>query len=328
MKPHELDNFSARRALLAGAAGLGAWGLASSLSAVDPPKDEAPKIPKPEEITLTTKDQVLLKATYFGSTEGKKAPAVILVHGWGGQRGEWDGMALGLQKSGFAVVTVDLRGHGGSTRQKDLAKDSEITLDYKKMTKENDIAAMWALDMEAVKTYLIERNNAEELNVEALAVVGAEFGSLVAVAWAIQDWSWPQLPSVKQGQDVKAIALLSPIDRQGPVAFPVAAKWGPVTQLSTLIAAGKTDVSAFGRAKKIHTPLEKFHFKPTNDPMKRAEELTKMDLFLVTPETKLQGTKLLDPTLTVPAAIVQFLQLRLTKRIDKFTWTKREALAS
>ena len=47
--------------------------------------------------------------------------------------------------------------------------------------------AMVTCDMEAVKKFLWERNNAGELNIDKLCVVGAEMGASVAVNFALAD---------------------------------------------------------------------------------------------------------------------------------------------
>ena len=70
----------------------------------------------PERFTRRTKDRVSLTFTYYRGTKEKQSVPIILVHGWGEVRGEFDGLALYLQNQGHAVVTVDLRGHGESTR--------------------------------------------------------------------------------------------------------------------------------------------------------------------------------------------------------------------
>ena len=45
------------------------------------------------------------------------------------------------------------------------------------------------LDIEAAKTYLLQRNNEGKLNIEQLGVLGTGFGATLALIWAVGDWS-------------------------------------------------------------------------------------------------------------------------------------------
>ncbi|SNS38702.1 alpha/beta fold hydrolase [Sphingopyxis indica] len=54
---------------------------------------------------------VRLEAEVIGSADD---PAVLLVHGAGQTRGVWAGVAEALEQAGRRVISLDLRGHGGS----------------------------------------------------------------------------------------------------------------------------------------------------------------------------------------------------------------------
>ena len=66
---------------------------------------------KPVEII--TADNVTLTGTFYVAPKAG-SPAVAMLHMAGGQRGDWDTLARQLQAAGFSVLTLDLRGHGGS----------------------------------------------------------------------------------------------------------------------------------------------------------------------------------------------------------------------
>src|SRR5262245_24526193 len=171
-----------RRWLGLASAALAAVFAVGSLRAQAPAtKAPAKKPPKPEDVTLKTKDGVNIRATYYAGLAKKDSIPVIMIHGWEGQRGEFDALALGLQARGCSVIAPDLRGHGQSTTQ-NLADGSKRDLDAAKL-RPNELPDM-VLDIEACKSFLMEKNNLGELNINALCVIGADFGCILALRWA------------------------------------------------------------------------------------------------------------------------------------------------
>jgi pimeloyl-ACP methyl ester carboxylesterase len=65
---------------------------------------------------LQTFDLVKLKASY-DMPQGVPAPipAVLLLHGYGENRKVWEGLRQQFLEKGWAVLSLDLRGHGDST---------------------------------------------------------------------------------------------------------------------------------------------------------------------------------------------------------------------
>jgi len=274
--------------------------------------DPKKKLPARQEINLTTDDDMVVKATYWPSTEGKEAIPVILLHAFNGTRHDFSGLADYLQERGFAVIAPDLRGHGDSRRM----RDSNQLLQAADLPPA--AFASMVEDVEAVKRFLMARNNAGELNIDKLCIVGAEMGALVAANWAVTDWEWEPLAVGKQGQDVKAIVMLSPPEKfkslqmAKPLSHPAVR-----SRLSFYIAVGKGKASALHDATKIHTSLKKHHPDParTGD-----QDLYFDDRF----NTQLQGTKLLGKEFSdyhLAANIVEFFQARAGKQ--PYVWKDR-----
>ena len=290
------------------------------LAAAQADSEEAEELPEPEDITLPTKDGVQLIATYYGSLEGKKAVPVILLHGFKGDRRDFEELALTLQKSGHAVIAPDLRGHGDSTTYTRPGGSAQMTLSASKLRKD-DIARMYAPgvggipsgDLEAVKRFLMAKNNAGELNIEKLCVVGADMGATVALNWALADWSWPRLAGRgKQGQDVKALVLISPEWAFKGLPITMAINSPIISrELSIMLVCGRGDSSGMRDASRIHSSLEKFRPAPPSDPKEAAE---KQDLFFDKPSTSLRGTKILgEKSLGLDRRIAKFIDLRLVQ---------------
>ncbi len=181
-----------------------AW-LALLISAPGLFAQQKPTKPVVEENTLITKDDFKLKISYFKSTAGPEAPVVIMLHGKRGTRLQWKAMASDLQQKDFAVITVDLRGHGESP----LPKKGEL--------RKTDYQAMVALDLEAVKEFLLEEHTKKNLNMNKLGIVACEFSASVAILYTELDWekipfddSPTESDRTPRGQDVQALALISP----------------------------------------------------------------------------------------------------------------------
>ena len=175
-------------------------------------KDKEEEIPKPEDLVLQTGDGLELTLTYYRGTKGKQTIPVVLLHVWKQSRNDYKDLAPALQALGYAVIVPDLRGHGESTRLKGARKDETLkaaTMPPAQFT------AMVTHDMKAVKNFLWERNNAGELNIDKLCVVGAEMGASVALNFALadaleQDSNRVLRPDYKLGRFVKALVLISP----------------------------------------------------------------------------------------------------------------------
>lgn len=274
--------------------------------------------PPPEERTVTTKDLVHIHFQYFAPKEvrsGKDTVPVILLHGQGGSSADMTSLARLLQSRGHAVIAPDLRGHGKSVRRIG-ANGAEVEIHADSMSNEQYVY-MANYDMEAIKKYFMELNNAGKVNIEMLTIVGCDMSTIVALDWTLADWSWPSLPSIKQGQDVKAVVLMSPLGKYKSISAESVAS-SPVLRkpFSIMVVGGAKDKDYCG---KLYDQLLKHHPLPAKPELVE----TQQSLYYIDLKTSLQGAKLLDPSLGMHAAIAGFIERRLVKRAGEFPWTKR-----
>lgn len=128
-----------------------------------------------EALFLPTEDGCRTAAWYWAPLQ-TGAPGVILVHMRGGNKGTWGDMPKQLVEEGFAVIAIDLRGHGESIdpagRRLDLNALKEA--DYLAML--GDIAAAHRL---------FEQRNA--VDADRVGLVGASIGANLAMMYAAGD---------------------------------------------------------------------------------------------------------------------------------------------
>lgn len=277
------------------------------------------------ETSLIAKDGLRMECMYYPGPAEKDTIPVVLLHGWKGEGSDFKNLALYLQSDrggGHSVIAPDLRGHGGSTLIKPEGAEKGKEIDSKK-TGKKEFQAMIKFDLEAVKKFLMTKHNDEELNIDALTVVGADMGALLAMYWTAQDWSWPPLAGIKQGQDVKAVALLST-----PTSFKGINPQVPLKQMdlrdhvSLLMLYGGDDQKTTASTTRLYNSVKR-HRKQVFD--SKEEKIAKQDLFLVGLETSLQGADLLSESeLPTPRYIAQFIDGRVRKPMeDKFPWKPR-----
>jgi pimeloyl-ACP methyl ester carboxylesterase len=221
---------AARTGLLATMAGLAFMAGLIPTSGRAQNKPAPPPTDKPESRVLQTEDGFNIHISYYRSTGDKESPVVVLVHEEDGNRFIWQadgGLARKLQASGYAVITVDLRGHGESKPAGGGAVGNANQGTKKKGTKKSgielkpgDYTNMWQYDLEVVKDFIFKEHHEEKLNMNKLGIVGAGMGASVAAYFAVFDWEKPPYDDAPEprfqtprGQDVRALVLISPEEK-------------------------------------------------------------------------------------------------------------------
>ncbi len=306
-------------------AGMLAW-LASSGVVWSAEGEAEDEIPPAQQLVQPTSDGVQLSVTYFPGLKGKDSIPVVLLHMYKGDGTEFKTLAPYLQAQGYAVIVPDLRGHGASTRWQAPGRPELQTLEAGRMAPQH-FQLMAREDVRAVKDFLWERNNAGELNLEKLCLVGSEMGASVAAYWALYDaagYEWNRLyyGPLKLGGFVKAMVLISPQLSQRGLRMNVPLSNQVVrSQISVMVMVGKGDPTAMSDARRIVNLLKPYHPEAERE----EDRVAKRTLFPVSLDTTLQGSKLLDARgLRVPEYVVTFIQLRLVQSEESKVWTWRE----
>lgn len=111
------------------------WIIASKLSAPNNGPVEAAVAPA-KDITLTATDGKKVAATYWPGPK-ENAPAILFLHGNGGSRAVFADAAGWYNRHGYAVMTIDFRGHGESAVEDHSfglfeARDAKAAFDWLK----------------------------------------------------------------------------------------------------------------------------------------------------------------------------------------------------
>jgi hypothetical protein len=129
------------------------------------------------------------------------------------------------------------------------------------------------------------------------------------------DWSWPQLPTYKQGQDVKLLVMISPPAAFKGVRLQPALARAPLpvrSSVSTMIIYGTGNESDARSAMQIHKLLERFH-----DPQKK-------DLELLPVASDLRGTGILNARgSNVIGQIGRFIDRQMAGARNAYPWRER-----
>lgn len=276
------------------------------------PGVKKPERPAPKALSLTTADGVTLRTMYFPSDKGKEAVPVILMHEWQGQASPYAAIVKSLWDAGCAVVVPEFRGHGGSKEQEVAGRKREF--DVSRMGKA-DVMSMITGDLEAVKKFLVEENNAQRLNLNALTLIGIREGAILASHWAVRDLNFPSVGAMKQGQDVKAMVLISPERIIKGVSLDETLNDRMFVQLPFQIIVGETSRQA--------SETERFH-KKLEGLKKRMTRGEASDLAYVQLPTSLDGPSLINDVPGVIEKVKTFVDTTIIANAGRIPWVARQ----
>ncbi len=149
---------------------------------------------RPETVSTIAPDGLHLLGTFYPAAGIGPWPAVLLLHMLGSNREAWTetGLPAALTEAGYAVLALDMRGHGDTGGTRDWALTEE------------DLPKVWR--------YLAGRG---DIDPARIAIVGASIGANMAMRTAAREALIP------------AVILLSPgLDYQGVTTEDVLAGYG------------------------------------------------------------------------------------------------------
>jgi dienelactone hydrolase len=290
--------------------------------------------PAAEEITLETSDGIRVAAWFYPPPADAKTPAVvILIHDLGGSHLTVADLARSLQRAGSAVVAPDLRGHGETRLRAGAGTAGKGDAEAAQLLKKADYEAMAAAaggrvrdqalhrgEIEAVRHWIKVQSDAGRLDIDRLCVVGSGFGGMLAALWTAADWNWPPTTNGPQGQQVRALVLVSPsmskrgLAMTGPLASEAIRFAVPV-----MVLAGTSDRDAgrlFDQFKRFR-PKEWFTQRDGQPPEKprELEDASDATAFYLQANTTLSGDKLAtDATVNVAEKVKTFISLALARK--------------
>jgi dienelactone hydrolase len=157
-----------------------------------------------ENVSLRTADSYTIAGWYWKprlATKQKVAPAVLLLHMRGKDKASWGSLPQTLLSEGYAVLAIDLRGHGetldpsGGRPALDSLRDS----DYQNML----------FDVGAAHAFLRQQ---PAVDPERLGIIGASIGANLAILYAAQDRRVRTAVCLSPGLDYKGLKPLPALD--------------------------------------------------------------------------------------------------------------------
>ncbi len=286
----------------------GAKAKAVGKGAADPfarPAEAGKEAPEPGTFHYTFKilagDGTPLSAIYYPSRLRTGSAVVMLVHerdrsvkdfsdkiaDFGNQ-----GLAEGLQKLGYTVLAVDLRGHGANTRKSLSAQDWQ----------------MMVADLQSAYLFLIDRHNRGELNLARFGVVALGEGANLVAIWAGLPEAATSWPPGRAG-DLAGVVLISPmVDAQSQGLKIGQALRALAPRVPLCVLCGERDAASVEVVKAARPAIVRVRSN-------------KVELF----PSSLHGFKLLRLEPNVTAAITRFLDDSLKAKAEE--WEPRYNLA-
>jgi pimeloyl-ACP methyl ester carboxylesterase len=301
------------------------------------------------DVSFDTFDDVKLVGTFYRGQRGPESPAVLMIHKFQGNRKApgWEELAKTLQDKGFAVLTFDLRGHGGSTsvgtkfwnwEHNTLHLRGGTALRNKGQVTFKDFkSGYWPVlvnDVVAARHFLDKKNDAQQCNTGSIIVIGAQEGAGLGAAWTVHEFDRRSVPSGTSvgavgirpripGEDIAAGVWLGPVQRS-PVtgtSFRIADWFGRNT--SSRVRAEVPQLFIFGKQDSnsaLAVPQMLAAVRKNPEGLRTKHTFDREEVLAV----NLPGQELVNnASLNVPERILKYVDDVLTKQRKQIVWKEQ-----
>ena len=162
---------------------------------------------EPYRVEFTTSDGVVIIGDYWTPIDmTKRAPAVILLHMYRSDRSAFRPLVPALEEAGFAVLTIDMRGHGESVMPEDRQLEKRV--------RDRDPVLFRSMNRDVFGAYRWLQHR-PEVDLSRVAVVGASVGCSVALDYASRDKSVDVVVLMTPGKDYLGLDSIKHIQKYG-----------------------------------------------------------------------------------------------------------------
>ncbi len=192
---------------------------------------------------ISTKEKIVsekffLVGNYYEPKDGK--PIIVLLHGLGSIRQEWDKLTKILIEQGFGYFSFDLRGHGESIET--VSGKQVLVNEFKKVGQGSEWEKM-VTDLDVVIKYLVKEKKVKEENI---ILCGASLGANICLIYATKN------------PHVKNLILLSPGWEYVGLKLEEPAKKVAVKSSNILFCASPRDAYSYSSTRQIMKIMKSF----------------------------------------------------------------------
>lgn len=190
----------------------------------------------PTEVSIEAEDGLVLIGDYYlpsGEMDGEAVPVVLMMHMLNARRADWSPLIpILVNEYHFAVLNIDMRGHGDTGGSQD-----------------------WALAESDVQTLVDWLGEQNEINPDAITILGASIGSNLALRGWANDENILTAIALSPGLDYRGVTTEDAVEAGSDRAVMLVASrqdTASAVSVATLFTATTADVQVRLFSGRLH----------------------------------------------------------------------------